>query len=107
MQFVLLMYGSEPANLTPEGKTELHRAVVAFTDALHQRNSLRGHHEFHPSPEARTLRAGKVENGPATGAASQLKGYYLIDVPDLHSAIEWAKRVPGIHDAVEIRPVAS
>jgi hypothetical protein len=36
----------------------------------------------------------------------QLAGYFLIEAPDLDSAISWASRCPAAgHGVVEVRPV--
>ena len=36
----------------------------------------------------------------------QLGGYFVIDVPDLDAALEWAARCPSAaHGAVEVRPL--
>ncbi|HSV00941.1 MAG TPA: YciI family protein, partial [Roseiarcus sp.] len=36
----------------------------------------------------------------------QLGGYFLIDAPDLDSAISWAARCPGAqYGAIEVRPI--
>jgi hypothetical protein len=45
-------------------------------------------------------------NGPFIETREQLGGYYLIDAPDLDTALAWAARCPGAsHGAVEVRPV--
>jgi len=48
----------------------------------------------------------QVLNGPYADTKEQLGGYYLIDVPDLDSALKWAARCPGAsHGTIEVRPV--
>ena len=54
------------------------------------------------------IREGKtnVVNGPYAEAKEQLAGYYLIDVPDMDSALSWAARCPGASaGTVEVRPL--
>jgi len=35
-----------------------------------------------------------------------LGGYYLLDVPDLDAALDWAARCPGSkYGSVEVRPI--
>jgi len=47
-----------------------------------------------------------VLNGPYAEAKEQLGGYYMIDVPDLDSALSWATRCPGASmGVVEVRPI--
>ncbi len=54
------------------------------------------------------LRDGKrtVEDGPYADTKEQLCGYFVIDVPDLHAALDWAAQAPSARTAsVEVRPV--
>ena len=56
------------------------------------------------------LKSGKqqVQDGPFADTKEQLGGTFVIDVPDLDAAIEWARQAPAIGwGAVEIRPGAS
>jgi hypothetical protein len=54
------------------------------------------------------LRNGKrsVQDGPFADSKEQLGGYFVIEVPDLDAALEWATRAPCAADgSVEVRPV--
>jgi hypothetical protein len=54
------------------------------------------------------VRDGKriVQDGPFADSKEQLSGYFIIDVPDLDTALDWAAKVPCAHyAAVEVRPV--
>ena len=54
------------------------------------------------------LRDGKreVQDGPFADSKEQLGGYFIVDVPDLDTALEWAARSPSAASAsVEVRPV--
>jgi hypothetical protein len=42
-----------------------------------------------------------VQDGPITETKEQLGGFFIIDVPDLDTALEWAARCPN--NAVEVR----
>ncbi|KIL39895.1 dgpfaetke family protein [Gordoniibacillus kamchatkensis] len=42
-----------------------------------------------------------VQDGPITETKEQLGGFFVIDVPDLDTALEWASRCPN--NAVEVR----
>lgn len=47
-----------------------------------------------------------VEDGPFADSKEQLAGYFVIDVPDLDTALQWAARSPSATTAsVEVRPV--
>jgi hypothetical protein len=54
------------------------------------------------------LRDGKrqIQDGPFAETKEQLGGYFVIEVPDLNAALEWAARSPSAASAsVEVRPV--
>ena len=56
---------------------------------------------------ARTLSldSGLVEDGPFADTKESLAGLFLIEVPDMDSALVWAKRVPSAPGRkVEVRP---
>ncbi|MFI9603305.1 YciI family protein [Streptomyces sp. NPDC052043] len=47
-----------------------------------------------------------VTDGPFAETREIVGGYYLIDVPDLDAALDWAARCPGArHGTVEVRTV--
>ena len=47
-----------------------------------------------------------VQDGPFADAKEQLGGYFVIDVADLDTALEWAARAPcAAAGSVEVRPV--
>ena len=51
--------------------------------------------------------ARTVHDGPLVAAAEQLSGTFVITVPDIDDAIEWAARCPGAqYGSVEIRPAS-
>ena len=53
------------------------------------------------TPQGRT-----VHDGPFAETREQLGGLYMIDVPDLDTAIEWAKKLPiAKTGSIEIRPM--
>ncbi|BCS32329.1 hypothetical protein TBR22_A15390 [Luteitalea sp. TBR-22] len=47
-----------------------------------------------------------VQDGPFADTKEQLGGYFVIDVPSLDEALQWAARAPAAAvAAVEVRPV--
>jgi hypothetical protein len=47
-----------------------------------------------------------VTDGPFAETREQLGGFYLLDVPDLDVAIEWAHKCPGARSGkIELRPI--
>ncbi|SCL44720.1 Uncharacterized conserved protein [Micromonospora citrea] len=62
---------------------------------------------------ATTVRVGSdgqrvVTDGPFAETREVLGGFYVIDVPDLDAALDWAARCPGARGegSVVVRPVA-
>jgi len=54
------------------------------------------------------IRGGKrtAEDGPFVDAEERLGGYFVIEVPDLDAALDWAEKSPSALTAsVEVRPV--
>ena len=47
-----------------------------------------------------------VQDGPFADSKEHLGGYFVIDVPDLDAALEWAARCPSAtYASVEVRPL--
>lgn len=64
------------------------------------------------SYEARTVHLEdgelKVHDGPYADTREQFAGFYVIDVPDMETAQNWAAECPGaIWGRIEIRPYAT
>ena len=48
----------------------------------------------------------QVQDGPFADTREHLGGYFVIDVPTLDAALEWAARAPcASNGGVEVRPV--
>jgi hypothetical protein len=112
MHYMFLLYNSEASrDAAPAEDVEKclrqHHAVVEETA---KRGILRG-----ASPLQRTSRATTVRmqgdrplitDGPFAETNEYLAGYYLLDCPDLDTALAHAARVPNVHYAsIEVRPV--
>lgn len=107
MQYMLLIYEDE--NTAPQDDAEMAR-WFEYTDAMAKAGVMRGGDALHPTPTATTVRvqngAVVATDGPFAETREQLGGYYLIDVPDLDAAIEWAGKMPNAHrGSIEVRPV--
>jgi hypothetical protein len=108
MQVLLLMYHDEKAiqQLPREEFGRIHGAFVEYVDALKKAGVLVGNNGLRPTGEARTVRKASVLNGPFAETKEQLAGYFLLEVPDMETALAWAKRHPtAAYGAVEVRPV--
>jgi hypothetical protein len=112
MEYLLLIH-SDPKGFEALTETQLAQAMAAYTaysEALRKAEVLRGSNRLRPADTATTVRIrdGKTDvlNGPFIETREQLGGYFLIDVPNLDAALDWAARCPGAsHGAVEVRPV--
>jgi hypothetical protein len=109
MKYMLLIYGAENAWTEAERNACIEDSV-ALCHELHSRQQYLGASPLHPVATATCVRNQNghklVTDGPFVETHEQLGGYFLIDVPDLDSAIKVAKRIPGgDRGTVEIRPV--
>jgi len=114
MQYLLMVYVNE-ASWPKMSKAEQEQGMAAYgayTEALNKAGVLKGSNRLQPVSTATTVRLAngkpQVLDGPYVDSKEQVGGYYLIDVPDLDSAISWASRCPGAsHGVVEVRPIWS
>ena len=112
MQYMLLIHSSESAMQSAPQDTiaRMHAAYMAYTDAITQAGVVVNGNRLRPTSATTTVRMvdGKTQvlDGPYAETKEQLAGYYLIDVPDLDTALSWASRCPGAaHGTIEVRPV--
>jgi len=112
MKYMLLIYAEEAGfqRLSPEQAEQAVAAYGAYTEALKKAHVYIDSSRLQPTASAASIRIadGKttVLNGPYAETKEQLGGYYMIDVPDMDSAMSWAARCPGAsHGTVEIRPL--
>ncbi len=112
MQYMLLIIGDK--DIVEKAKAEDMQALMgafwAYTQAMKEAGVMVAGDPLQPASTATTVRVrgGKTEvlDGPFADSKEQLGGYYLIEVPDLDSALEWAARCPGApYGAIEVRPV--
>lgn len=109
-QYALLIYGRDVDWSLPEYST----AMVEY-DQFGQDHgaSFRGGAALHPTSTATTVRVtgargGEVvtTDGPFAETKEALTGFYLVEAPDLDTALKIAQDCPGAWDGgVEVRPV--
>jgi hypothetical protein len=114
MKYLLMAYVNEGgfAALTPEQREQGAAAYMAYGEALAKAGVAAGSNRLQPSTAATTVRVAngksQVLDGPYADSKEQLGGYFMIDVPDLDTAISWAARCPAAgHGVVEVRPLWS
>jgi hypothetical protein len=111
MRYLMLIYGEEPA--TPPSQAEIDAEMAQWWDydaAIKKAGVFLGGEALQPSHTATTarLKDGErvVTDGPFAETREVLGGFYLLDVPDLDTALDWAARCPAAaYGSLEIRPV--
>ena len=109
----LLLLANDPDAWSTDGAAPADGVItdwVAYTRALAEAGVLVGGGALHSPDTATTVqvRSGRrmLTDGPFADTKEHLIGYYLIEVPDLDAAIDWAARVPNVETgSVEVRPV--
>ena len=111
MQYVLAIYESSEGfeARTGEACAAYMGAWRAYGDALRHAGVMAGGKGLQPPATATTVtfRGGErtVQDGPYADTKEQLGGIFIIEVPDLDAALEWAARCPvTLGGAVEVRP---
>jgi hypothetical protein len=113
MQFMLIL--TETENEFGKRNDPTHAAAYwggwsAYIQAMYQAGIVVNGDGLQPPYTATTVRVrdGKrlVQDGPFADSKEQLGGYFVIEVPDLDTALDWAARAPSAASAcVEVRPV--
>lgn len=112
MQYLMLIYADpkrEPVYGTKEFEA-WNSGFHALNTKLKADGVLRGGDGLHGVETATSVRrvAGKVEtmDGPFAETKEHLGGFYVIDVPDLDTALKYAAEVPSVaFGTVEVRPM--
>ena len=112
MQYLLLLANAPDAWDDADARTDdgVSADWDTYTRALREAGVLLGGAGLHGTDAATTvrLRGGRrvVSDGPFADTKEHLIGFYLIDVPDLDTALDWAAKVPNVRTGtVEVRPV--
>jgi hypothetical protein len=113
MQYMLMLNetAAEFARRTDPAETEAYwGGWNAFIGAMAQAGVIVKGDGLQGPMLATTLRVidGKrhVQDGPFADTKEQLGGYFVIEVPDLDAALDWAAKAPcALTGSVEVRPV--
>ena len=111
-QYMLLIYNpADAGDPTPEQMQEIGASYDAYTQSLVDAGVLVGGDALERADTATTVRErdGQTQftDGPFAETKEVLAGYYLLDCPDLDTALNHASRLPavGFGGSVEVRPV--
>ncbi|KIL39988.1 dgpfaetke family protein [Gordoniibacillus kamchatkensis] len=113
MHYTLLFY-ERPEDFAqrndPEHQKEYWAAWPLYMKAIRESGVFVSGAGLEPPETATTVRLRRgeeplVQDGPVADTKEQLGGFFIIDVPDLDTALAWAARcpVPPGH-LVEVRP---
>ena len=115
MQYVMLIHqGDSPTPNDPEAwaklSSEEQQRIPADYQAINETPGVTPGVWMQPPELATTVRVqdGKTltTDGPFVSVKEALGGYFILDCPTIHDALDWAARIPAAeHGAVEIRPV--
>ena len=116
MKYALLIYSTATADEYAAAEEAGRRAATGpgpgpwtdYTQAATDAGVLLGAEQLTHSGSATSVRCRGgdrlITDGPFMETKEHLLGFYLIDVPDLDAALDWARRMP-VHDrqTVEVR----
>lgn len=110
MHYALLIYAAPDATDVPSHADDGVDNWVAYAQATKDAGVLVAAEQLLDVDTATTvrLRGGErlLTDGPFIETKEHLLGFFLVDVPDLDTAIDWAGLVPLIRfGTVEVRPV--
>jgi len=112
MQYALLYYHSPEEFISrddPEKRKAFWAAFVPYMKALQDAGIVVGGAGLQKPGTATSLKPDNtghhVQDGPFADTKEQLAGFFLIDVPDMDTALRWAARYPAPPGCgVEVRP---
>ncbi len=110
MKYALLIYSAPTVTDDANVGDEVSIGWVEYTQALKDTGALIAVERLQPTDTATSvrLRDGErlVTDGPFIETKEHLLGFYLVDLPDLDAALDWAGRMPQLrHGIVEVRPI--
>ncbi|RNJ63162.1 MAG: YciI family protein [Porphyrobacter sp. IPPAS B-1204] len=112
MQFMLMINEDESAYAGAEGAALLEATLAGhmkLAEDLVAAGVPFSGERLKPAATATTLRfdhgSVSLHDGPFAETHEELGGFYIIDVPSLDHALEWARRIPVPKGGIEVRPI--
>ena len=111
MKYALLIYSSPgAAERVQPADDGVIDSWLNYTAAVKQSGALLGAEQLAHVDTATsvTVRGGErlLTDGPFIETKELLLGFYLLDMPDLDTALDWAAKMPVVrYGTVEVRPV--
>lgn len=113
MKFLVLLAEEDTAErwaaLSEAEQAEHFACFERYAEAVSARGAVLAGEGLDDPATARTVRPGAgagrpVTDGPFAETAEQLGGFFLVELPDLETAVETARLLPSAY-TVEVRPV--
>jgi hypothetical protein len=112
MKYALLIYETAAGfamRADPKKSQAYWAGFAAYTKALQDAGVMVASAGLQLPDTATTLKLDDgrrlVQDGPYADTKEQLGGFFIINVPDLDTALEWAARIPAAAGGViELRP---
>lgn len=110
MKYVMLILDTEAGLSLPEAQEQAWYAeIVAWYDKLRGSGKLaQGGEQLQGASKARTIRRGKVTDGPFMETKEVLGGFSVLETETMDEAVELARTWPGLDRGlvtIELRPV--
>jgi hypothetical protein len=124
MKYMLMLYADQRAGseIPDEDMAKAMETMYSYQEALTKAGAFLATSALTPTWQAKTLRMEggeitnrdgtfvneggelKVHDGPYAETREQFGGYFLIDVPDMDTALKWAARCPAAQwGPIEVR----
>jgi hypothetical protein len=110
MKYALLIYSPSGAREYTDSAADPANAFIDYTRAMRDAGVLAGAEQLTHTDTATSVRMRDgdrlLTDGPFMETKEHLLGFFLIDVPGLDDALEWAARMPAAtFGTVEVRAV--
>jgi hypothetical protein len=109
-QYMLLIYGPAEGGPSPQELAAQMPKWYEFTENLKSTGLYVAGDPLHGVDAATTVRVRdgetQITDGPFAETKETLGGYYIIDAPDLDTALVHAGRMPNVsYGSIEVRPI--
>ena len=112
MRVMVMMKGTEAIEQGVQPSQALMTEMMAFNEELVNAGMMLGGDGLQPSSKGKRVvfspnAEPTVYDGPFAETKELIAGYWVWEVKDMDTAVEWARRIPntdGLHGEVEIRP---
>jgi len=110
MRFMVIVKATKESEAGVLPSTEELELMGKFNEELSKAGVLLAAEGLQASSKGAKVRFSKAKrtviDGPFAETKEQLAGYFLLEVPSMEAALDWAKRHPtAAYGAVEVRPV--